>query len=107
MPQDPEGRHIRLTAAIAGVMIGLGPVVALLNDFHDVKTPTFVGLSMAVIGGVIGAIYVPRKMMDRVDSAVDRAMTRRAAEIVKAERGGTTGWKEIDDDHDSSRMDDA
>lgn len=69
----------RAVAFVAGVLVGGGPVVALLDSFEQMKTPGFIGLMMGIVGGTLGALYVPRSLMDRVEGAVDRAITRRAA----------------------------
>lgn len=64
LANDNRDRNL---AFLAGLLVGLGPVVATMQRWGDfVASPAFLGLSMGVIGGLIGTLFVSKRRNEAI-----------------------------------------
>ena len=72
MSDEPEGKNDKALAFLAGLLVGLGPTVALLPSWEAAwQTPTFLGLLMGVAGGILGAVYVRSRTWKTVLESIE------------------------------------
>lgn len=79
MSEEPIPTRELQVAFVAGVLVGLGPVVTTMQEWRAMVSPAFVGIAMSIVGGVLGAIYVRQSVRDRVNQEVQRALGKKSS----------------------------